>query len=476
LLFAAAVAIAPTDRSLAETPCPPGAITVEPGASIQTAVDRAGDGATFCLKNGIHRMQAVRPRPRQSFHGEGETVLNGSVLLTAFSRSGRYWVATWRQLRVRRRGACMKTAPACDFPESLFVDDRPLVEVLKKEDVEAGRYYFDRADEKIYVADDPTNRKVEIALMAYAFESAAPNVLINNVTIEKYATSPQKGAIQAEQATTWTIENCAVRLNSAAGITVGLGTRIRRCKIHDNGQIGVTGSGRDIRVEDSQIWTNNIRGFDPGWEAGGVKISFGDGSVFRGNHIHDNLGPGLWCDGDCRNTDYDSNIVERNHGAGIFHEISYAARIRNNVVRHNGITEREWVWGSEILIAGSQDVEVSGNTVTVSPDKCAIMLVDQGRDDRPKGRQGPLYKTQNNNVHDNDITFEGIACAGGASDVEPDHESYAIITDGQNIFDRNVYRVPLANARVQFEWGHTTLDWDGLRGKGLELHGRLLFY
>ena len=109
LLFATAIALPTTSSSLAETRCPPGAITVEPGASIQAAVDRAGDGGTFCLKSGIHRMQAVRPRPRQSFHGEGQTILNGSVLLTDFSREGRYWVASWRALRVRQRGECAKT-------------------------------------------------------------------------------------------------------------------------------------------------------------------------------------------------------------------------------------------------------------------------------------------------------------------------------------------------------------------------------
>jgi len=476
LLLATAAPLPTISNSLAETPCPPDAVTVEPGASIQAAVDRAGDGGTFCLKNGIHRMQAVRPKPRQSFHGEGQTILNGSVLLTGFSREGRYWVASWRALRVRQRGQCAKTNPACDFPESLFLDDRPLVPVLKKEDVEAGRYYVDRTQDKLYLADNPASRKIEIAVMAYAFESAASGVRIDNVTIEKYATSPQKGAIQAEQATTWIIENCTIRLNSAAGITAGIGTRIQRCKIHDNGQIGVTGSGRDIRVEDSQIWANNTRGFDPGWEAGGVKLSFGDGTVFRGNHVHDNMGPGLWCDGDCRDTDYDSNIVERNHGAGIFHEISYAAAIRNNIVRHNGTAENEWLWGSDILIAGSQDVEIYGNTVTSGPGKCAIMLIDQGRDDRPRGRRGPLYKTQNNKIHGNDLTFEGAACAGGASDVEPDHESFTIITDGNNTFDRNLYRVPRGHALVQFEWGHTTLDWRGLRENGLERNGRLLLY
>ena len=64
------------------------AIAVEPGASIQAAVDSAGDGAVFCLKNGMHRAQVVRPRSRQSFYGEGRSVLNGSRLLTDFGARG----------------------------------------------------------------------------------------------------------------------------------------------------------------------------------------------------------------------------------------------------------------------------------------------------------------------------------------------------------------------------------------------------
>ena len=65
---------------------------VEPEASIQAALDRADEGAAFCLKNGVHRLQVIRPKWGQRFHGEGRTVLNGSRLLTTFSREGPYWV------------------------------------------------------------------------------------------------------------------------------------------------------------------------------------------------------------------------------------------------------------------------------------------------------------------------------------------------------------------------------------------------
>jgi hypothetical protein len=464
-------------QGVADDPCPPGAIAVEPGASIQSAVDRAGDGAAFCLKDGIHRMQVIRPKPGQSFHGEGgHTVLNGSRLLTTFSREGRYWVASGQEQRGRRNGRCAKEAPACDLPEGFFIDDKPLGRVLSKESVEAGWFYLDYASGQLYFADDPTGHKVEATAAVFAFESAAPNVLIRNVIVEKYASVAQKGAIHGKGAVTWTVENCEVRLNSGIGIVIGAGGRVRGCDVHHNGQMGIGGLGRDLRIENNRIWANNIHGFDFEWEAGGVKIVRSDGVVLRGNHVHDNVGPGLWSDIDCRNVVYEGNLVERNHAAGIFHEISFDAVIRNNIARHNGVTKNEWFWGSDILIAASQNVEVHGNSLTVGPRNCGVMLIDQGRDDRAKNHGGPIYKTQNNTVRNNETTFEGAACAGGASDLKPGHENYSIITDGNNVFDANIYLVPRRAGPDRFVWGHAMFLWDELQRKGIELNGRLVRY
>jgi hypothetical protein len=304
----------------------------------------------------------------------------------------------------------------------------------------------------------------------FAFESAAADVSISHVTVEKFASAAQKGAIHAREGARWTVENCEARLNSGAGISVGTGSRVRNCNVHHNGQIGIEGNGKDIRIEDSRIWSNNIHGFDPTWEAGGIKIAESDGVTFRGNHVHDNDGPGLWCDIGCRNVVYEENLVENNQDIGIFHEISFKATIRKNVVRHNGLGDRGWFWDADIVLAASQDVEVSGNTLVVAHGRCGIMLIDQGR----RSDDGERYKTRNNTVGGNEITFEGAACAGGISDTKPDDENFTIITDGNNRFDGNTYRVGRPSEPARFAWGHEVTDWDGFRRKGLEQNGRLV--
>ena len=173
--------------------CPSGAIDVEPGTSISDAVDHAGPNAAFCLKNGVHRMQVVRPLDGQSFYGEGGTILNGSRLLTEFTREGSYWVASGQTQHGERHGECLKSAPACDLPEAAFIDDKPLTQVLSKDAVKQGSFYFDYAGDKIYLDDDPTGHKVEATVGAFAFQSLASNILDQKPDYRKIRQSGPEG-------------------------------------------------------------------------------------------------------------------------------------------------------------------------------------------------------------------------------------------------------------------------------------------
>jgi Right handed beta helix region len=452
--------------------CPKDAIPINPGDSIQAAVDTAGADAKFCLRNGVHRMQVVRPKAGQSFYGEGQTVLNGSRLLTQLVREGRYWVASNQNQRGERHGECNKNAPACDLPEAVFVDDKPLRQALSYESLKRDEFFLDRTTSRLYLAvDDVQGRKVEASVGAFAFGSFEPNVLVRNLTIEKYSSVAQKGAIQAQDASGWAVENCDVFFNSGAGIAVGSDGRVSGSNVHENGQIGIKGVGRNVVIENNQVWGNNIHGFDPAWEAGGVKMSASDGVIFRSNAVHDNIGAGLWCDIGCRNVLYEKNVVEGNRNIGIFHEISFKAIIRDNVVRGNGLDDRGSFWATDIVVAASQDVEAYGNMLSESEGICGIMLVDQSRSMEGGGK----YKTRNNYIHNNEMTFEGSPCSGGVSDAHPGDENFAIITEGDNNFDQDVYRAAKsAAAGARFAWGHAEVSWEEFRALGQETNGQLV--
>ena len=75
-----------------------------------------------------------------------------------------------------------------------------------------------------------------------------------------------------------------------------------------------------------------------------------------------------------------AELVERNHDAGIFHEISFGAVIRNNTAGNNGLdADPDWFWGADILISASQGVEVSGNTLYKRMWRAVYGAVKQGK-------------------------------------------------------------------------------------------------
>jgi Right handed beta helix region/O-Antigen ligase len=459
----------PSSGPLPSLPCPPTSIAVHPGQSIQAAADSAGPGAALCLKAGIHRVQVVRPLAGQSFHGEGPaTILSGAEEVTGFQKNGDQWISRRPIARETPHGQCAKQHPLCNRPIQVFLGDRLLQRVATRDEVRTGQVFIDPVREEIVLADDPIGQTVEVTVAALAFESTAPDVLISNLVVEKYKSAAQRGAIRGYAR--WTTRNVEARWNSGAGITLGAEGQILDSHIHHNGQIGVVMVGRNVVLAGNEIAFNNVLGFDPDWEAGGVKIAASDGVEMARNFVHHNSGPGLWCDIDCRDVVYEANTVELNSGAGIFHEISFAAVIRNNVVRHNGRAGRKWYWNSEIQIAASEDVEVTGNTITVGDLGRAILLIDQSR----TKKNGSTYKTRRNRVHHNVIHFEGRGEAGGASDVKPGDENFGIIANGDNRFDHNIYRLARTAPPPRFVWSQELYDWEGFRALGQEISGSLI--
>lgn len=469
---ASAASLVPPDVSSAgptQSPCPGGAIRIAPGEPIQAAVERAGVGAVFCIAAGRHRAQSVAPKDGQGFFGEPGAVMDGAVVATAFRPDGTAWIGTDHLLAVTPLGACQPRFPACRLPEAAWLDGQPLARVLARNELGPGRFFID-ADRRLVVADDPRRHLIEVSTTPYAFlGNGAREVTVANLVVERYANPAQRGAIYSQhdrRAAGWTVAHNLVWLNSGLGILAGAGARILANRVERNGQLGVSASYEGGLVEGNEIDGNNTRGFDPAWEAGGLKAAVTTGLVLRGNDVHHNHGPGLWCDIECRDTRYEGNRVTYNDGAGLFHEISYKAVISRNIAAFNGAKDQVWFWGANILVAASQDVVVEDNEVTVAEGGTGIALIDQGR---PR-EGGGLYRTAGNLIRHNTTRFEGAAPArmGGISDVAPGSPNDGIIASGGNRFEENRY--VSSTARIEFAWGRTSSDFAGFQALGQD-HG-----
>jgi parallel beta-helix repeat protein len=434
-------------------------ITVTPEDDLAALAAAAPEGTTFLLAPGVHRMASVEPRTGQAFIGRSGAVMSGALVLNRFRRAGDIWVADGLDMEGDEKGNCSPGFERCRRPEALYVDDVVLHHVSRRSEVGPGSWFFDYGADAVYLGEDPSNHVVELAVVAYAFWGDGDRVTINRLVIEKYAPPAQEGAIDSRAGpsdlvggTGWVVTDNVVRWNHGIGVSATTGAVVQSNVIYQNGQMGMSAHGADILIAENEIYENNTAGFSQSWEAGGGKFVFTQGLTVRDNYVHDNRGVGLWTDIDNIDVRYENNRVHDNEWIGIFHEISYDAVIVGNDVRGNGYGFEAWLWGAGILVAGSPNVEIVGNTLVNNAD--GIVAIQQGRPDAPAS-YGPLL-VENLAVHDNDLTGNG-----GSIGIGQDVGDNAVYTSRNNRFYDNIYG---DTGGTPFYWlndNRTLEEWDG---------------
>jgi Right handed beta helix region len=379
-------------------------VRVTASTDLQATVNREPKGTRFCVTRGVHRLSSfVVPKDGDTFAGEPGAILSGARVLRSFQLRDGHWVARAAlPENPAALGRCKAPGGnACTFANDVFIDDRPLKRASQPGALAPGRFYADEATHTIVIATNPAGHRVEEAVATRAFKgwrTGVDNVTIAGLVIEKFANEAGIGAINGRPS--WKAIGNVVGLNHGGGIQdAGV---IRNNIIRQNGQIGVLGSyERGQAVAGNDIGFNNYAGFDPEWEAGGAKWVRSTKLVVRGNRVHDNDGPGLWTDGSSVDVVYDRNVVQRNSGAGILHEISYAAVLRRNVVRGNGFSAAGWLDGAGIAVSSSLHVEISRNTIADNHN--GIGIVETVRE--PPVQRLPPHEARDILVRANSITM-----------------------------------------------------------------------
>jgi hypothetical protein len=452
-----------TGRACAFSAEEPEIVVVKPGQDIQAIVARSPEGTRFRFEPGLYRGQTIYPRNGQRFIGQDGVILSGATELTCWTRDRGFWRADDLPGPLHFHGDCGDGRELCNLREDLFVDGRLYERVGSFAELGPGRWYY--AHRRAYLADDPSRRSVELGTAPLAFGGDAADVVLQDLTIERYASDAQHGAIDARAARGWRVLGVTARCNHGAGLAFGPGTLVDGGSFSHNGQLGIAGTGASSIVEAVEIAFNNYAGYNPGWEAGGTKFWQTRGLVVRNCCIHHNAGPGLWADTDNIDTLYDGNQVFMNAKEGIKHEISYAAIIRNNRVTGNATGGRDnWLWGAQILVQNSSNVDVHNNSVELARQfGNGIAVIDQ---DRGTGAYGP-WRAINNSIHHNTIVHCG---PNGQNGVVTDTGDARFWREAGNSFDWNTYVV--ADGTFEYWRFHDhNQTWSAIKELGYEANG-----
>ncbi len=476
-------------------------VYVSAGNNVPNVVSSNPPGTTFVFYPGTYRLQSpIVAKNGDSFIGltacappasPCSAILNGSELLTSFQRSGLFYYVTGQRQQGQVTIDSSKCEPefpgyptaypGCIYPEDLYFDSVPLVHVTALTDVGPGKWFFDYTNHIIYFYDSPFGHTVETSVTASAFAwGPANNVTIKYLTVEKFAAPIQRGAIAGSQGSSfttgvnWTVQYNEIRLNHGDGVDINFGWQILNNYIHTNGDLGI-GGGLDnttlqsgVLIQGNELAFNNYAHVKPNYQAGGAKVAWTRGVIFRGNYSHDNEGNGFHTDDGAYGTLYDNNTVVYNTEQGIFNEISYAATFRNNHLVGNGYIHPNgtfWLYGANLLSSTSQNDEAYCNTVEISAEGGnGIDIIGQPRGDNP----GSII-SQNNYFHHNTVVFEGAS--GLTGDARDSSTNICCTNFYSNRFDYNTYHLPSLSRKAFFWWVNGSSSFAQFQADGQDAHG-----
>jgi Right handed beta helix region len=437
---------------------------------LQASLEAAGSDGDICFEKGIYRLESsLAPLPGQTLLFRSGAVLNGSTVVTNWTRQGNYWISTEHHQSFSSNvtglpddAMCTQNPGACLF-EDVYFDGRPLLHVATLADLdEPDKVFFDKTTATIYIAADPTNKLVEATIAEMAIGSSANNVTISGATIEKFAYNGVSTA-----ADDWTIEDSEIRDVHFQGIGVygGTGHVIQDNHVHMCGMLGMTAVDvNDMTIQRNEFDHNNYLNAGPetgGYHEGAVKILKSRGVVFRGNWSHNNDGDGLWFDYDNYGILIENNVLENNTRNGLQYEASFDATVRYNTIRNNGT---DWdSQGAGIYNSTSKNVEYYGNRLEDNVIRSIVITWhDRGSSDTFGERQSSnLY------FHDNVIVLDDNFQSWVGIYWDQDPRVYS----ANNRFQGNTYYVPAEN-RSWWLWD-TELNWAQWRAEGFDTTGSL---
>ena len=373
----------------------PGSSAVDhPAGTLQALIDQAAPGDVVVAPPGVYRETVSIDHPL-TVRGTGAEI-RGSDIWTEWTQDADRWVSAASVPPLEGGGFCDQ--PRCAWPEQVFVDGAPQLQVADTPG--HGQFAIDPG-RHVILAEDPSGHVVEVTVRPYWMHLSGPDVTVEGFAMRHAASPAQLGALDvgvgADRAT---IRD--VTLEDAHGALVSFhdvqGASLLDSDLERGGQLGVQAGGsgtRDLTIEGNKILDNNTEGFAPAWEAGGLKAGVGVGLRVTDNIVSGNDGAGIWCDVDCKDVTIARNRVSDNSRQGVMFEISDGAVIEDNVVWDNGWGFATWGWGSGILISTATDAIVRRNTVAWNAD--GISVVSQIRD-RPAGDEVTGVQVTDNTV------------------------------------------------------------------------------
>ncbi|MGC9452675.1 MAG: right-handed parallel beta-helix repeat-containing protein [Oceanipulchritudo sp.] len=381
--------------------------------SVQSVLDNLQPGDRVVFAPGVYRM-ALRVTAKGTREApivieaeqHGTVIITGADEVADWKQDGADWVS---DIDLSHLEPSRKHGLLAGRREQVFVDGQPLRQVLHRDQLAGGRFFYDESAKRLYIRPqvfagevrggelevekgsiqgggtatidrtdplhswpflirefDPAEHLVEVTTRARVFDlvcerarpfAGAEYIVLRGLHFRASGDAPQQPMVSIG-GTGHLVEDCRFEHGAARGFDLRAnGATVRRCVARLNGQMGFSGYGDDNLVEDCLLQHNNTKhsGFVC-FEQGGCKIVKTNRFTMRRVRAIGNDGPGIWYDIDNAEALIEQCWCEGNTGPGIMYEISWTAVIRNNVCWKNGYQpHKDVTWDSRENSVGVED-------------------------------------------------------------------------------------------------------------------------
>lgn len=359
-------------------------------AAIQAALDNVSEGGTFnfppCVFRGTLKIKKSNITIQGSDYDVGfpYSTISGSDIFTSWNRSGIYAESVdlvpdfgLDPAADPKNEWCKQkqdhTFYPCSRQEQVYFNNQVLGDFSLTPDRKIRL-------NPVWLLQRPNVIEVTVRSKWIEADSSIKNITIKNMAFTAAANNTGTAGLTLGDG--WKVydSNLARAHGAAIGIK-GNDVTIEKNVIDYNGQTGIAGSGGNIKIINNKIYNNNTAFVNPGYEAGGIKLSAVSGSSeIKNNEVHGNFGPGIWCDVGCTDIDISGNRIYENAWYGIGYEISRRGKIHDNYIYNNGLESDNYTFGmlgSGIWLSNASETEVNNNILAWNADGITVLSQDR---------------------------------------------------------------------------------------------------
>lgn len=278
------------------------------------------------------------------------------------------------------------------FPDQVWVNDTPLVQVLEKKFVTAGKFWLNRtsatdanpAATNIYLSatDTVDMSKVKVSASNGSFiKIVAPSVKLAGFKIVHNSPMWSQPTVSVNNNYA-VLENIHLDSNASGALKISRGNTLATLAVGNTlsgitiSRSGWTGSvfyyNDDTTVNSSLYSDNEIhQEFFSSPQRGAIKITKSDRTRVL-NSTFENNSLGVWFDQSNFKADVADNRFIGNTDSAVFYEISHGLTLVNNYINGKASTT-----GATIRLAGSSGIKIVNNTIIGGKD--ALWMGQDGR-------------------------------------------------------------------------------------------------